>query len=132
MDLVAINTASAKPPADPERVRAEKAAGQFEQLFVRSMISSLRATGSATGEGMFGKGPGADTFGDWFDQNLAEQITRTSKIGIAETLLADFERHGQLRAEAPARMREAQAAADRAALHATNAVGKGGIDVVLR
>lgn len=113
---------------DKERARAEATAGQFEQLFVRSMVSSLRATSSIDGAGMFGSGPGADTFGDWFDDNLANQVCHTSDVGIKDQLLKDLERHGEI----PSAAREtARAAADRSQFTATKALGNGGIDVVL-
>jgi Rod binding domain-containing protein len=78
---------------------------------------------------MFGKGPGADTFADWFDQNLAEQIGRDSDIGIASSLLTDMERHGQLDAENA--LQPARVAADRSFRTTTRALGQGGLDVVL-
>lgn len=113
---------------DKQRARAEATAGQFEQLFVRSMVSSLRATSSIDGGGMFGSGPGADTFGDWFDDNLANQVCHTSDIGIKDQLLKDLERHGEIPTAAG---ETARAAADRSAFTATKALGHGGIDVVL-
>jgi Rod binding domain-containing protein len=114
---------------DPTRARAERTATDFEQLFVRTIVSSLRQTAGAGGEGMFGKGPGADTFADWFDQNLAEQIGRDSDIGIASSLLTDMERHGQLDAENA--LQPARVAADRSFRTTTRALGQGGLDVVL-
>jgi Rod binding domain-containing protein len=117
------------------RDRAAKTAGEFEQLFVRTLVSSLRATSSLGGEGggMFGSGPGADTYGDWFDQNLAGEVCATADIGIAKSLLADMERHGQV---APDAVAAAKRAADRAFLASTKTpglpAGSGGIDVVLR
>jgi Rod binding domain-containing protein len=133
MNTLRIDTLGLPQGKGAERKKAEKTASQFEQLFVRSMVSSLRSTGSLGGDGggMFGNGPGADTFGDWFDQNLAEQISRTSKVGIATQLLADLERHHEIPADTAAKAKVAVAAADRGALTAV-AAGKGGIDVVLR
>lgn len=114
-----------------ERADAERAAAQFEQLFVRSMVSSMRATASlGEGGGMFGSGPGSDTFSDWFDQNLAEQISRTTGVGIEEALLADLERHGEIAPAAAAQA--ARAAADRTRFTTLRAQGTGGLDVVCR
>lgn len=133
MDALRIDTLGLPHGRNGERAKAEKTAAQFEQLFVRSMVSSLRSTSSLGGDGggMFGSGPGADTFGDWFDQNLAEQISRSSKVGIAQQLLADLERHHEIPTDTAAKAKLAQAAADRASLTAV-AARKGGIDVVLR
>ena len=132
MDTLRIDTLGLPQGRNGERAKAEKTAAQFEQLFVHSMVSSLRSTASLGGDGggMFGNGPGADTFGDWFDQNLAEQISRSSKVGIAQQLLTDLERHHEIPADTAAKAKLAQAAADRSAF--TAAARKGGIDVVLR
>ena len=133
MDYVTLAALDKKTPAQKERAKAEKTAAQFEQLFVRSMVSSLRSTASLGGDdsGMFGSGPGADTFGDWFDQNLAEQISHSSKVGIAQQLLVDLERNHEIPAHAADKVKQAQGLADRGAFMATKALGKGGFDVVL-
>jgi Rod binding domain-containing protein len=132
MDVRA-TTAAVPARQGAERAKAERAAAQFEQLFVRSMVGSLRATASlGEGGGMFGSGPGSDTFGDWFDQNLAEQIARGANVGIAQALLADLERHGEIPRDLAAKASAARTAADRATLTATRPHGAGGIDVVSR
>ena len=140
MNPLALETMSMRPAADPaakERQRAEQVADQFEELFVRTMVGSLRQTSSIGGDGggMFGDGPGADTYADWFDQNLAHQITKSSRIGIKQQLMADFERTGEVAAPA-SRVDEATrklraAAEDRAALGAARRMPTGGADVVL-
>lgn len=115
-------------PAD-ERKNAQKAADDFEQMFVRTLVGSLRATSKIGDEGgMFGSGPGTDTYGDWFDQNLAEQVGKGGKVGIAESIMRDWERHEQIPIDQQAGT--ARLAADRAFRTATNALGKGGVDVV--
>jgi len=135
MDALRLATAGAAPATEAQRnrARAERTAGQFEELFVRTMVQSLRSSSSLGGEegGMFGSGPGADTYADWFDQNMSEQIARTSEIGIKRTLLADLERHGQIEAAATAAT-TARRVADRSALHATTTPATGGVDVLLR
>jgi Rod binding domain-containing protein len=120
-----------------ERAKAEKTAAQFEQLFVRAMVSSLRASGSLGEQGMFGQGAGSDTFGDWFDDNLAQQIAGTTSIGIKDALLADLERHREIPVDAAAqelaaKAQAARAAADRTRLHTPRLPTLGGIDVVSR
>ncbi len=131
MDVSRINRMTTGPQADPARARAESTAAQFEQIFVRSMVSTLRSSASLGGEGggMFGDGPGADTFADWFDQNLSEQISRTSNIGIKDKLLADLERHGQIPQDLDLKAQAARKAAETSSLRATDA--KGGCNVVL-
>lgn len=135
MDALGIETMSMRPVEGPtkERQRAADVAGQFESVFVRTLVSSLRQTASIGDGGIFGDGPGADTYGDWFDQNLAEQIGRSGHIGIAEALMADFARSGAIAPdEAAAGARTAAAAVDRGvftSLTASSRLG-GGIDVV--
>lgn len=138
MDALRLSTMSSKPldATGKERVRGEKMAEQFEQIFVRTMVSSLRQTSKLDEGGMFGSGPGSDTFGDWFDQNLAEQIGRESDVGIAEALLVDIKRHAGQATQGPADSIEAKAAAAKAAAdrsyhNQTTNLGNGGFDVVL-
>lgn len=118
-------------PEQRTRAKAQDAADQFEQMFVRTLVSSLRSTASLAGEegGMFGKGPGSQTYGDWFDQNLAEQIGRDSDVGIASSVMRDWERHEQLPIDEA--QRHAKQQADRSYRTATTAKGMGGIDAVL-
>ncbi|MEM7199116.1 MAG: rod-binding protein [Planctomycetota bacterium] len=79
------------------RQRAEQTAGQLEQIFVHHLVKGLRDT-LPKGEngGMFGAGPGAGTYEDWFDVHMSEQLTRAGSngIGIAESLLRTWERDG--------------------------------------
>jgi Rod binding domain-containing protein len=119
--------ANAPRPQSPERERAEATAGQFEQMFVRTLVSSLRQTATLGDGSMFGSGPGADTYGDWFDQNLAERLSATADIGIREQLLADLERHGEIPAAAEQVRRQA---AERAFVTATEKLTMGGLDVL--
>lgn len=87
---------SAEPGTDP-RAAARQVACQFEQLLVRTLVGGLRETAKVGGEGsMFGDGPGADTYADWFDQNLAEQLSRSGHVGVADVLMREFERWRQL------------------------------------
>ncbi len=99
MDTLRLETLSMRPknPADAGRAKAAEVADTFEQLFVRSLVSSMRASAAMGGEGgMFGSGPGADTYSDWFDENVAKQVSASGRVGIAEAVLADIERHNQL------------------------------------
>lgn len=140
MGPLAIETMSmrgAGSAADKRQEKAEKVATQFEAVFVRTMVGSLRQTSSVGGESMFGSGPGADTYADWFDQNLADQIAGSSRIGIKEQLLADFEHNGEIAhrqkqvAAAATKALEAVKAAQRANLVTARTLGTGGSDVVL-
>lgn len=132
MDIAQLSRLRMHPQADAkaaERAHAVKTASEFEQLFVRSMVTSLRQT-SVVGEGgMFGSGPGSDTFGDWFDQNLADQIGREGQIGVARQLIDNLERRGELTRDLTTDVRVAQAARARTGKE-SNPVN-GGFDVVL-
>ena len=113
------------------RAKAEGVAAQFEAVFVRSLVSSLRQTASVGGEGgMFGSETGADTYADWFDQNVAEELGKNGGIGIAKTVLADMERHGELRPDVE-RIARLQRAAVMETSRAIGAKARGGFDVLL-
>ena len=133
MGPLGIETLSLRPvdAAGRERAKAVEVADTFEALFVKTLVQSLRQTATVGGESMFGSGPGADTYAGWFDQNVAEQLTRSGGLGIAATLLQDMERHGEIDADR-SRAVDATAAADRDFIHATVAMSKGGTDVVRR
>ncbi|MFM1870749.1 MAG: Rod binding protein [Planctomycetota bacterium] len=103
MNAMRLETLSFKPTdeAGKKRAAAEKAANDFEQLFVRQLVSTMRSAANVGGDGgMFGDGPGADTYADWFDQNVSEQVSRGGRVGIAEAILADMKRHKELPADA--------------------------------
>ena len=95
-----LNDATLQPrdPAAAARDKAQRTARQFEELFVRSMISTMRQT-AGTGEeggGLFGSGPGSDTYTDWFDQHLASHMSASCRIGIADAIMREFERNHQI------------------------------------
>jgi Rod binding domain-containing protein len=104
------------------RKQADGTAEQFEALLVRQFVSSLRQT-ATVGEdgGLFGSGLGSDTYTDWFDQNLAEELGKSGGIGIKQVILDDLARAHQLPADPDAptpaeQARSATALADRAGL----------------
>jgi Rod binding domain-containing protein len=136
MDALRLETMSMRPstPETKERDRAGKVAEQFETVFVRTMVASLRQSASLGEEGMFGSGPGSDTYTDWFDQNLAEQISKSGRVGIKQQIMTDFERDGALTPlavdEVDRKVREANLAANRNAFAAINA-DKGAMNVLL-
>ncbi len=108
-------------PKRDYRAEALHTAKQFEQIFVQMMLKGLRKTSEmAGGEGMFGDGPGSDTYTQWFDNNLAEYLSDNGQFGIADALMKEFERWNQI----PAEQTEG-APAD----HGDGAVPKGRVDV---
>ena len=77
------------------RQRAEKAAQQLEQVFVQYMVQGLRKSSPGGEEGgLFGSGPGAGTYEDWFDSHLSRHLNDRGGIGIARVILQDWERGG--------------------------------------
>ncbi|MCC7396807.1 MAG: rod-binding protein [Planctomycetes bacterium] len=144
-DAARISQLTLHPQSAPakQRQEAQQVADQFETIFVQSLVSSLRKTSTVGEGGMFGSDPGADTYGDWFDQNLAEQISESGHVGIAGAIMRDLERDGAIDAEAGPR-RGQQPALERAGDQAQAAkalsnqyafaalrVAKGGCDVLL-
>ncbi|MEO0481385.1 MAG: rod-binding protein [Planctomycetota bacterium] len=81
-------------PQAAKRKEAEDAATSFEQVLVQSLVTELRKSGGA--DKMFGQGPGADTYAQWFDQVMAERLSADGSFGIADSVLRDLERHNQI------------------------------------
>ena len=84
--------------AQQARTKARATAQQFEDVLVQTLVGTLRKTTSIDGEGggLFGTDTGADTYCDWFDEKVAHEISRTGKVGIADVLMREFERNGQV------------------------------------
>ena len=71
-----------------------RAMGDKRPVEFRTDIDQRGAMGGEGG--MFGSGPGSDTYSDWFDENVAKQVSSSGRVGIAEAVLADIERHHQI------------------------------------
>ena len=103
MDALSLAKLSLKPKdaGQEARAKAVEVAHQFEAVFVKTLVGALRSTASVGGEegGMFGDGPGADTYAGWFDQNVAEQLAKTGGLGVASSVLDDMERHGAIESD---------------------------------
>jgi len=83
-----------KPTAEPDPVAT---AHDFETLLVQQMVAGMRNTADLMGEGgMFGDGPGAETYGEWFDKQLASQVTASSEMGVVDAVMADLARWKQV------------------------------------
>lgn len=138
MNALRLETMSLRPAdaTQKDRQHAEKVADQFETIFVRSMVQSMRLSATYGGEsGMFGSGPGSDTYSDWFDQNVAEHVCVSSQVGITQQLMRDFEKSGAISRLQPETATGKQLAAnmidafDQSRMTAARASGKGGVDV---
>lgn len=60
-----------------------KAAKEFESLFASMLVKEMRSTIEG---GFFGDGPGADTYGQWFDTELGRAIAADGGLGLADVL----------------------------------------------
>lgn len=84
-DFAGLNALKAKAAGggrDPETLRA--VARQFEALLMQQVLKSARAAG--LGDDLAG-GPGADTYKDLFDQQMAQQLSAGRGLGIADQLV---------------------------------------------
>ena len=84
----------------PQRERAENAARTFERVFVQQMVQHMRSSTGLGDDGIFGGGPGSGTYEDWFDQHMAEHLTSARGIGLASSLLDQWERQGLIQPKA--------------------------------
>lgn len=73
---------------DPHEV-----AQKFEAIFVQQFVAAMRSSAEGLGEGMFGKESGNDTYTQWFDQFMAEHITRNEGLGLTKVIEKDMDRH---------------------------------------
>lgn len=60
-----------------------KAAKEFESLFASMLVKEMR---SSIEGGFFGKGPGADTYGQWFDKEMGAAVAADNGLGLAGVL----------------------------------------------
>ncbi len=68
-----------------EKTQAKEASKQFEALFVKQMIDSMRKTVSGKGA-ILPKGPSQEIFEDMLYDQYAESITRNSNLGLAKQM----------------------------------------------
>lgn len=68
-----------------ENADVETVAREFESLFASMLVKEMRST---LGEGLFGEGPGADTYSGWFDQHVGQAIAETRALDLAGLLRA--------------------------------------------
>ena len=85
---------ASQPAANPQREQLRAAAQAFEAVFLRQLIGSMRQTHLA--DDVFGSSA-TDQFRDMADARLAEDMSHQGRFGIAEMLLAQFDRNGGAR-----------------------------------
>ena len=91
-DLLRAAEGEIKP--EMRRAKAQETADEFEQIFVREMVSAMRESAKVDSEegGMFGTESGSDTYGDWFDEHFAKKVGEGGQLGIAKSLMRDYDR----------------------------------------
>jgi len=88
-----LNTQTPATGADPAAQRRQElrqAAQAFEAVFIRQLLGSMRSTKLA--DDMFGS-QATDQFRDMADSRLADTMSQRGTFGIADMLVAQFERH---------------------------------------
>lgn len=97
-DFAGLNALRAKAAGnggDEETLRA--VARQFEALLMQQVLKSARAAGFGDD---LAAGPGADTYKDLFDQQMAQQVSAGRGLGIADVLVRQL--RGSSAAPSPA------------------------------
>ena len=85
----ALGAAGTGPSVEAQREQLRQAAQQFEAIFLRQMIGSMRNARLA--EDVFGSSS-SEQFRDMGDAQLADSMSRQGSFGIAEMLLSQFNR----------------------------------------
>jgi flagellar protein FlgJ len=95
----ATSLAAQDPTTEARRNQLRGAAQQFEAVFLRQMIGSMRQ--AHLGDDPFGS-QATEQFRDMSDANLADAMSHQGVFGIAQMLLAQFDRHAASPAAAAA------------------------------
>ncbi len=74
---------------DNDRDKAEKAAQEFEAIFVRQMLSAM--TESLENASMLGDAPGSDWYQEMFLQKVAMGIAEKGDLGISKQIMKQFD-----------------------------------------
>ena len=77
-----------QPAASREKAQLEKTAKQFEAIFLRQIIGTMRQSGG--GEGIFDSST-TEQFRDMSDARTADTMAEKGALGIADMLLRQYE-----------------------------------------
>ena len=77
-----------QPNASTEKAQLKEVAKQFEAIFLRQMIGTMRQSGG--GEGIFDSSA-TEQFRDMSDARTADTMAEKGALGIAEMLLRQYE-----------------------------------------
>ena len=80
--------ASVNPAADKQQAEIKSMAADFEAIFVRQMLATMRS--SSLGDGLF-DGQGMEQFRDMQDAKVAESVAEKGVFGIAQMLTRHLE-----------------------------------------
>ena len=83
LPFVSLPNQSSAPSADAIQERAnrdvEAAADELAIHFATLLVKEMR---SSLGEGLFGSGPGTDTFEGWFDDHLGRAVAKGDGLDL--------------------------------------------------
>ena len=88
-----------QPAASREKAQLKEVAKQFEAIFLRQMIGTMRQSGG--GEGIFDSSA-TEQFRDMSDARTADTMAEKGALGIAEMLLRQYESRTPKAPAAPA------------------------------
>jgi Rod binding domain-containing protein len=97
--LNSLNGAASAQQAEPVDPKALKAAKDFEAIFLRTLLSSLEKTTSVKGGGKLDTAQ--STYGSMVVGAMADQITQTGGIGLADIIAKSLAAHGAAGATGP-------------------------------
>ncbi|GAB5480879.1 MAG: hypothetical protein Pars92KO_06360 [Parasphingorhabdus sp.] len=84
-------TNATKPAANRAKTETAEMAANFEAIFVRQMLSTMRT--ASLGEGLF-DGQGTEQFRDMQDSMLAKNMADKGVFGVAELLTRHVQNNG--------------------------------------
>jgi len=71
-------------PLEARKAKLRKAAVEFEAIFIRQLLKTMRST--VPGGGMFGKGAIGEIYAGMMDYAVAEKVARRGTLGIADAV----------------------------------------------
>lgn len=89
IDSVSIKTGALSDPKASQLDKLKAAATQFEAVFTRQMLKSMRDA-KLSDDDLFGS-DATDQFREMQDSNLADQLSGKGAIGIADLLVKQFQ-----------------------------------------
>eukprot|EP01047_Picozoa_sp_COSAG01_P002841 COSAG01_NODE_79_length_28055_cov_139.091894_3_plen_138_part_00 len=86
----ALQMAKDRIKAEIKNEAIEKAASEFESVFLSLMLKEMRNTLDSDEGGLFG-GDGSDTYGGMFDMFMGQHLSESRPLGIGDTIKAHLE-----------------------------------------